>query len=171
MSINKKIKMLREKAGMTQQDAAIVFGTSLSTYQKYERDKNPNQPSTEMLMQLARYYKVSLDWLLDMPNAAYKNPLDEFAQREHLKKLEKIFMKKYLSLTSEQRDKVLDFLREIVADEAAAAAAAEEARSQMEAVRVAAYQNPAGSVPREAEYPQEMLDDMDKNAPFTDPDL
>lgn len=167
MSINKKIKMLREKAGMTQQDAAIVFGTSLSTYQKYERDKNPNQPSTEMLMQLARYYKVSLDWLLDMPNAAYKNPLDEFAQREHLKKLEKIFMKKYLSLTSDQRDEVLVFLRELAAD----VVSAEEARNQMEAVRVAAYQNPAGSVPREAEYPQEMLDDMDKNAPLTDPDL
>lgn len=153
MSINKKIKMLREKAGMTQQDAAIVFGTSLSTYQKYERDKNPNQPSTEMLMQLARYYKVSLDWLLDMPNAAYKNPLDEFAQREHLKKLEKIFMKKYLSLTSDQRDEVLVFLRELAAD----VVSAEEARNQMEAVRVAAYQNPAGSVPREAEYPQELL--------------
>lgn len=41
----------------------------------------------------------------------------------------------------------------------------------MEAVRVAAYQNPAGSVPREAEYPQELLDDMDKNAQQTDLDL
>lgn len=70
-------------------------------------------------------------------------------------------------MTDEQRDKVILFLRELVDD----VITAEEARNQMEAVRVAAYQNPAGSVPREAEYPQEMLDDMDKNAPLTDPDL
>ena len=45
MSINKKLKMLREKGGMTQQDAAELFGTSLSTYQKYERDKNETERS------------------------------------------------------------------------------------------------------------------------------
>lgn len=185
VNINKKLKMLREKGGMTQQDAAELFGTSLSTYQKYERDKNPNQPSTEMLMQIAKYYNVSLDWLLDMPGAergdimlkdtlkllreqknltkkqvadaievterAYityeygqrdvstgtlqkladfygvttdyllgrqeatdsKKPLDEFAQRECLKNPEKIFLQKYLELTDDQRDNVLDFFRRV----------------------------------------------------------
>lgn len=171
MSINKKLKMLREKGGMTQQDAAELFGTSLSTYQKYERDKNPNQPSTEMLMQIAKYYNVSLDWLLDMPGAEKKTPLDEFAQREHLKTLEKLFMQKYLELTSEQRDKVLDFLREIVADEAAAAAAAEEARNNMEIVRTAARKPTADNAPHTEAYPKELLDEMDRTAPRTYSDM
>ena len=113
MNINKKLKMLREKGGMTQQDAAELFGTSLSTYQKYERDKNPNQPSTEMLMQIAKYYNVSLDWLLDMPGAEKETPLDEFAQRECLKNPEKVFLQKYLELTDDQRDNVLDFFRRV----------------------------------------------------------
>ena len=171
VNINKKLKMLREKGSMTQQDAAELFGTSLSTYQKYERDKNPNQPSTEMLMQIAKYYNVSLDWLLDMPGAEKGTPLDEFAQREHLKTLEKLFMQKYLELTSEQRDKVLDFLREIVADEAAAAAAAEEARNNMEIVRTAARKPTADNAPHTEAYPKELLDEMDRTAPRTDSDM
>ena len=81
--------------------------------------------------------------------------------------MEKMFFKNYLELDVDQREKVLVFLRKIVED----TDAAEEARSQMEAVRVAAYRNPAGGVPREAEYPQEVLDDMDKNAQQTDLDL
>ena len=165
------LKSLRKSNGYnTLQEFCAAVDINFSTYQNYEAGKRI--PTAEILIKLADFYGVTVDYLLGRPTSmGLKSPLDEFAQREHLKMLEKLFMKKYLSLTSEQRDKVLDFLREIVADEAAAAAAAEEARSQMEAVRVAAYQNPAGSVPREAEYPQEMLDDMDKNAPLTDPVL
>lgn len=100
-----------------------------------------------------------------------KNPLDEFAQREHLKTLEKLFMQKYIELTSEQRDKVLDFLREIVADEEAAAAAAAEARNNMEIVRTAARKPTADNAPHMAAYPKELLDEMDKSAPRTNIDI
>lgn len=161
------LKSLRKSNGYnTLQEFCAAVDINFSTYQNYEAGKRI--PTAEILIKLADFYGVTVDYLLGRPTSVgLKSPLDEFAQREHLKMLEKLFMKKYFSLTDEQRDKVILFLRELVDD----VITAEEARSQMEAVRVAAYQNPAGSVPREAEYPQEMLDDMDKNAPLTDPDL
>lgn len=161
------LKSLRKSNGYnTLQEFCAAVDINFSTYQNYEAGKRI--PTAEILIKLADFYGVTVDYLLGRPTSmGLKSPLDEFAQREHLKMLEKLFMKKYFSLTDEQRDKVILFLRELVDD----VITAEEARSQMEAVRVAAYQNPAGSVPREAEYPQEMLDDMDKNAPLTDPDL
>lgn len=161
------LKSLRKSNGYnTLQEFCAAVDINFSTYQNYEAGKRI--PTAEILIKLADFYGVTVDYLLGRPTSmGLKSPLDEFAQREHLKMLEKLFMKKYFSLTDEQRDKVILFLRELVDD----VITAEEARSQMEAVRVAAYQNPAGSVPRVAEYPQEMLDDMDKNAPLTDPDL
>lgn len=161
------LKSLRKSNGYnTLQEFCAAVDINFSTYQNYEAGKRI--PTAEILIKLADFYGVTVDYLLGRPTSmGLKSPLDEFAQREHLKMLEKLFMKKYFSLTDEQRDKVILFLRELVDD----VITAEEARSQMEVVRVAAYQNPAGSVPREAEYPQEMLDDMDKNAPLTDPDL
>lgn len=161
------LKSLRKSNGYnTLQEFCAAVDINFSTYQNYEAGKRI--PTAEILIKLADFYGVTVDYLLGRPTSmGLKSPLDEFAQREHLKMLEKLFMKKYFSLTDEQRDKVILFLRELVDD----VITAEEARSQMEAVRVAAYQNPAGSVPREAEYPQEVLDDMDKNAQQTDLDL
>lgn len=161
------LKSLRKSNGYnTLQEFCAAIDINFSTYQNYEAGKRI--PTAEILIKLADFYGVTVDYLLGRPTATgLKSPLDEFAQREHLKKLEKIFMKKYLSLTSDQRDEVLVFLRELAAD----VVSADEARNQMEAVRVAAYRNPAGGVPREAEYPQEVLDEMDKNAKQTDPDL
>ena len=161
------LKSLRKANGYnTLQEFCAAIDINFSTYQNYEAGKRI--PTAEILIKLADFYGVTVDYLLGRPTAAgLKSPLDEFAQREHLKKLEKIFMKKYLSLTSDQRDKVLAFLREIVAD----AAAAEEARNNMEIVRTAARKPTADNAPHTEAYPKELLDEMDRTAPRTDSDM
>lgn len=166
--IGDTLKKLRSDAGLTSEELCAKIGIKGGSYRNYER--NDRKPDYETLIKLANFYGVSTDYILGRTNTL-KNPLDEFAQREHLKTLEKLFMQKYLELTSEQRDKVLDFLREIVADEAAAAAAAEEARNNMEIVRTAARKPTADNAPHTEAYPKELLDEMDKSAPRTNIDI
>lgn len=163
--ILKSLRKSYTKRKLNQADVAEIIGVSVQAYQKYEY--GTAEPTFDTIDKLADFYGVTADYLIGRQSKIPDSPLDEFAQRERLKMLEKLFFKKYFSLTDDQRDKILVFLRELAAD----VVSAEEARNQMEAVRVAAYRNPAGGVPREAEYPQEVLDDMDKNAPLTDPDL
>ena len=168
--ILKDLRKNYTKQKLNQADVANIIGVSVQAYQKYEY--GTAEPTFDTINKLADFYGVTTDYLLGRQEATdSKKPLDEFAQREHLKTLEKLFMQKYLNLTSEQRDKVLDFLREIVADEAAAAAAAEEARNNMEIVRTAARKPTANNAPHTEAYPKELLDEMDRTAPRTDSDM
>ena len=75
----------------------------------------------------------------------------------------------YFYMDKENREKLLEIVRTFA--DSADTEESKESRGKFEKVKAAAYQNPAGSIPREAEYPQEMLDDMDKNAHLTDPDM
>ena len=122
MKAKDRLKSLRRAAGYASMpEFCNAAGISFSTYQNYESGKRI--PTTEILIKIADFYGVTIDYLLGRDQGQTDDtPLDEFAQREHLKTLEKLFIQKYLELTSEQRDKVLDFWREIVADEASAAA-------------------------------------------------
>ena len=67
MTISKALKKLRRAKMLTQSEAAEQLGISLSTYQKYERDKNSIIPSLEMLLRIADFYGVSTDFLLGRP--------------------------------------------------------------------------------------------------------
>ena len=119
------------------------------------------------LQKLADFYGVSTDYLLGRPDAKPpEEPLDEFARKEHLKSLEKVFMKKYLALTEEQRDKVLDFLRGVLAEETAAQAS----KLKMSRVYEAARSDDPNNAPHFAEYPEEELKKLDDD-PDTDFDL
>lgn len=112
------LKSLRKSNGYnTLQEFCAAVDINFSTYQNYEAGKRI--PTAEILIKLADFYGVTVDYLLGRPTSmGLKSPLDEFAQREHLKMLEKLFMKKYFSLTDEQRQAVLDFLRRAIKEEA-----------------------------------------------------
>ena len=160
------LKSLRKSNGYsTMQEFCAVADISFSTYQNYESGKRV--PTAEMLVKLADFYGVTTDYLLGRPDAKPpEEPLDEFAQKEHLKSLEKVFMQKYLKLTEEQRDKVLDFLRGVVADETAA----QSAKLKMSRVYEAARSTDPNNAPHFAEYPEEELKKLDDD-PDTDFDL
>ena len=58
----KRVKELRQKAGLTQQQLAeriLVSKAAISNYELYERN-----PSPEILIKLARVFHVSTDYLL-----------------------------------------------------------------------------------------------------------
>lgn len=66
MEINNKLKQLRKQKGISQEEAAQLLDVSLSSYQKYEREKNSVTPSLEVLIKLATLYNVTTDYLLGL---------------------------------------------------------------------------------------------------------
>lgn len=60
-----KIKLLREKGGMTQADLARKLGVTRSGVNAWEM--GITTPSTQYVVELSLLFKVSTDFLLDMP--------------------------------------------------------------------------------------------------------
>lgn len=163
--IGDTLKRLRTKKGLTSEELCSKIGIKGGSYRNYERDDR--KPDYDTLVKLADFYDVTTDYLLGRPDAKPpEEPLDEFARKEHLKSLEKVFMKKYLALTEEQRDKVLDFLRGVLAEETAAQAS----KLKLSRVYEAARSDDPNNAPHFAEYPEEELKKLDDD-PDTDFDL
>lgn len=75
MKTNEILKSLRQDKKLTQADAAESLGVSLSSYQKYEREKNSVMPSLDVLNKMADFYKVTIDYLVGRENAEAPNPI------------------------------------------------------------------------------------------------
>ena len=61
MELNEALKRARKEAKATQAQAAQAAGVSVSMYQFYEYGKN--EPTASVLIALADYFDVSLDYL------------------------------------------------------------------------------------------------------------
>lgn len=61
--VGERLRMLREAKGLTKKQAALELGMPYTTYLHYE--DNSNQPNNEVLVKLAIYYQISVDWLLN----------------------------------------------------------------------------------------------------------
>ena len=61
-----RIKELREENGLTQQAVAEFLNVKQNTYSQYENGKR--QLSIDMLIKLAKFYKVSTDYILELEN-------------------------------------------------------------------------------------------------------
>ena len=57
----KRLKELRLKKGLKQQELAEILGISQKSYSHWETQKT--EPSYENLVKLADLFEVSLDWL------------------------------------------------------------------------------------------------------------
>lgn len=60
----KRIKDLREDNDKTQEEIALVLGTSQTMYARYER--GANELPIHHLVTLCKYYKVSADYILGL---------------------------------------------------------------------------------------------------------
>ncbi len=63
MDIGKKIRTLRLQKNIPQNDLAKILGVSKSTMSNYER--NYSTPDPELLVKIADYFNVSIDYLFD----------------------------------------------------------------------------------------------------------
>lgn len=86
LSLGQKIKRLRRDRDLSQTELARKLGTTLVTISSYENDKT--KPSSEMLMGLAKFFNVSVDYLL-RDQADHSGPVS-IQDKELLKQFEKI---------------------------------------------------------------------------------
>ena len=66
--IAEKIKMLREKRGITQSELAKQLGLTRAGVNAWEM--GISVPSTQYIVELALFFKVSTDYLLDLKETA-----------------------------------------------------------------------------------------------------
>lgn len=71
MRLDNRIKDMREDSDLTQQQIADAIGI---TQRKYSYIETGTQPLTdELLVKLANYYRVSIDYLLRQTNNPQRN--------------------------------------------------------------------------------------------------
>lgn len=62
--LGKRLKELRSDRGMTQKQLACALGLNAVTYLHYE--KGQREPPLAVLVQIAQYFEVSVDYLLGL---------------------------------------------------------------------------------------------------------
>ncbi|WKY47323.1 helix-turn-helix transcriptional regulator [Eubacteriaceae bacterium ES3] len=113
-----RLKRLRINMDMTQQDFAEEFNLNKSSISKYEKDKN--LPENQLLLEIADYFNVSVDYLLCRTN----NPTslndaklkEEGSLKTHEQLKQELEMKDLLGLfgyamvSEEAKREILDFI-------------------------------------------------------------
>ncbi|WP_105101308.1 helix-turn-helix domain-containing protein [Microbulbifer pacificus] len=84
MSFQNRLKMLRTKRGLKQQDVAEILGITRQAYGYYESESNKREPDLETLVKLSKYFDVTVDYLLGNEN-------DENIKDYYIRKFEKEF--------------------------------------------------------------------------------
>lgn len=59
-----RLALLRRERNMTQKEVGQELGISLNSYQRYET--NEREPTAPVLVQMAKFYNVSLDYLVGL---------------------------------------------------------------------------------------------------------
>ena len=109
MKIGDRITKLREENGLMQQDVCNTLDIEQSTLANYEN--NRRVPKTDILIKIANYYGVSLDFLVGMTDNrfnSYKGCLKDL--NKFLQQSEIIFDGDTYKLTDEDRDLILKAL-------------------------------------------------------------
>jgi len=113
-----RLKRLRINKDMTQQDFAEHFDLNKSSISKYEKDKN--LPENQLLMEIADYFNVSVDYLLCRTNNSTslndaklksegcQDPAEQLSKPLEMKDLMGLFG--YALASPDAKKEILDFI-------------------------------------------------------------
>lgn len=105
MKFGERLKLLRAKKGITQDDLAIALDIPSSTIRRLETDDNA-LPRRERLEAIADYFNVKVDYLLG------RDEVDEVVKGELTTAQTELF-KEFEALSEEDKDYVLGLIRRI----------------------------------------------------------
>jgi len=97
-----RLRMLRESAGLTQEDMAKALGISRTRLASYEQGQR--EPGLELLEEIADYFNVDMDYLIgrNEQNTLNGMDLDELIEYIHKSPEYKILLSKSKKLDKEQ---------------------------------------------------------------------
>lgn len=75
MDFGRRFKLYRQKANLTQKEAALKIG--IKDYQLANYETNRGEPSLEILKRMSQLYKVSIDKMLGNTYKAGENVFNE----------------------------------------------------------------------------------------------
>lgn len=115
--MKQRLKALREKTGLTQEEFAARLGIKRTAISNYEIGRN--KPIDAVISLICREFNVNETWLrtgegemfLPKPTAA----LDALAAEYGLSNGDYVLIEKFLALNPETRQAMLDYMREVVA--------------------------------------------------------
>ena len=99
-----RMKELRERAGLSQYELAPKLGLKQSTYANYEIEKT--QPTIEMLMKIADFYGVSLDYLCE-------HKTQNILQLSLLNDTQREIVNKVVEMNERQQDRTLGYIENL----------------------------------------------------------
>lgn len=79
----KRLRFLRKRSNLTQDQLAKILNVSTSSIGMYERGER--EPSFKVLIDIAKYFSVSIDYLLGNnqdENSTIQNPLQSLSDKE-----------------------------------------------------------------------------------------
>ena len=115
MNINERLSFLRQKRGLTQAQIAEELGVKRARYNAWEQAIS--QPDIEMILKIAKFYNVSVDYLIG--NTNMKNA--ELDRKESMDPDIRVIQRAATEMSPEQRKeaiKMWDFLFKEVVSEA-----------------------------------------------------
>lgn len=121
--LSKRLKILRENCGYTQQQIADALNIDRSTYTYYETGKT--SPDIHAIVKLAKIFNVSYSDILDdeTPNSSVRDPLMKSMGRYggknayniyELSKQEKRLIIYFRLLPAEARDQLIDIAHDLL---------------------------------------------------------
>lgn len=113
MKINEKLKQLRTNKKLSQNELAKILNVSLSSYQKYEREKNSVTPSLDVLNRISDYYNVTIDYLLGKETSE-NDVFNILSAQYNLTELEKDILKTYSTLPPNVRKELNKYIKSMV---------------------------------------------------------
>lgn len=119
MAMYQVLKKLRSEHNLKQYEVAAALDISTSSYQKYELESNGVTPSIKILIRIAKFYKVSVDYLLEMPapesiDYITNNELEKINVLEQVSKLSDDIVKRVIDLPVSQKLSTLEGFKSIL---------------------------------------------------------
>ena len=103
----KRLRELREKKQVSQDDVSKFLGVERTTYTSYESGRS--RP-VRVLNKLAEYYNVSIDYLLGLADL----PLTKEVNINTLSDTEKQLIFNFRSLNSKGKEKIIQYVADII---------------------------------------------------------
>lgn len=103
----KRLRELREKKQVSQDDVSKFLGVERTTYTSYESGRS--RP-VRVLNKLAEYYNVSIDYLLGLADL----PLPKEVNINTLSDMEKQLIFNFRSLNNKGKEKIIQYVADII---------------------------------------------------------
>lgn len=116
MEIKDRIKEIRNKYNMTQQEFADKLGIKRNTIATYETGKS--NPSDSAVMLICREFNINEDWIRtgngEMFNPESTDTLDQLAAEYGLSDIASAMVKCFINLKPEVQNEMFDFFNNVV---------------------------------------------------------